>query len=203
MGELTITSFVTLDGIMQAPGAPQEDMSGGFQWGGWLVPHADADMGAIITEIFDRAGAFLLGHGTYDIFAGHWPKMTDSEDPVASKLNALPKYVVARIRKPLEWNNSHYVDDVVQEVAALKACTEGELQTHGSPGLAQTLIQHDLIDEYRILTFPVVIGKGKRLFGEGAIPTNLTLVSTKPTSKGMIYSVYRRGDGFKAGSFAL
>ena len=127
MGELTLTTFLSLDGVMQAPGGPTEDTSGGFAYGGWLVPHADADMGGFMVETFSKAGAFLIGRGTYNIFAGHWPKVTDTNDPVASKLNSLPKYVASRTRNQFDWNHSKQVNDVVKDIAGLKAQTDGEL----------------------------------------------------------------------------
>jgi dihydrofolate reductase len=203
MGELTLTTFLTLDGIMQAPGGPTEDPSGDFPYGGWLVPHASPDTGGAVIDNIAKAGAFLLGRGTYDIFAGHWPKIDDPNHPIAAKLNTLPKYVASRTAKKFDWRQSSHVADVVNDIEGLKARTDGELQVHGSAGLAQTLIEHDLIDEYRLFLFPVVIGKGKRLFGAGAVPANLTLVSTKATGKGAIISVYRRGGAFKSGSFEL
>ncbi|MBV1704566.1 MAG: dihydrofolate reductase family protein [Hyphomicrobiales bacterium] len=203
MGELTVTSFVTLDGVMQAPGAPKEDTSGGFAWGGWVFPLADADMGATMVGIFDKAGAFLLGRGTYDIFAAHWPRVTDPDDPVASKLNALPKHVATRGTKTLSWANARAVHDVVAAVPRLKAETDGELQVHGSPGLIQTLLAEDLVDELRTIVFPVTIGHGKRLFGAGAKPASFELVSSNATSKGAIVAVHRRAGPLKTGSFAL
>jgi dihydrofolate reductase len=203
MGELTLTTFLTLDGIMQAPGGPQEDTSGDFPYGGWLVPHADPDTGGAVVDNISKAGAFLLGRGTYDIFVGHWPKIDDPNDPIAARLNGLPKYVASRTRTTFDWRHSSHVADVVRDVEGLKARTHGEVQVHGSAGLAQTLIQHDLVDEYRLLLFPVVLGKGKRLFGAGAMPTNLTLVSATATRKGAVILVYRRGGAFKSGSFAL
>jgi dihydrofolate reductase len=203
MAELTLTTFLSLDGVMQAPGGPGEDPSGGFTHGGWLVPHADADMGATIVEIFSKADAFLLGRSTYDIFAGHWPKVTDPSDPIASKLNSLPKYVASRTKTAFSWSGTTHVKDVVKEVAGLKERFPREVQVHGSCGLAQTLIENDLIDEYRLLTFPVVLGTGKRLFGAGAVPTTLSLVTSTSTSKGVVVSVYRRAGSLKTGSFAL
>jgi dihydrofolate reductase len=203
MAELTATTFVTLDGVMQAPGAPQEDMSGDFRYGGWVFPHADADMGAIMVDIFSRADAFLLGRGTYDIFAAHWPRVTDAADPIAARLNGLTKYVASRTRSSLTWQGSSVVKDVAREVAALKRRYPRELQVHGSPGLLQTLIEQDLVDEYRILIFPVVLGTGKRLFGSGAAPATLTLGESRRTQSGVLYCVYRRGGALKTGSFAL
>lgn len=203
MAELTMTTFLSLDGVMQAPGGPQEDVSGDFPYGGWLVPHADTDMGKIIDEIFSKAEAFLLGRTTYDIFAAYWPRITDPADPVAAKLNALPKFVASRTRSSFAWNNTTLVRDVVNEVGGLKQRFSREVQVHGSCGLAQTLIENDLVDEYRLLTFPVILGAGKRLFGSGAVPRTLKLVSTSTTGTGAAFSVYRPAGGLKTGSFAL
>lgn len=203
MAELTLTTFLTLDGVMQAPGGPTEDPSGGFAHGGWLVPFADADMGRTMVDIFSRADAFLLGRRTYDIFAAHWPRITSQDDPIAVKLNALPKFVASRTRTEFAWHNSSYVRDVVNDVRALAQRFPRELQVHGSCGLAQTLIAHDLVDEYRLLTFPVVLGSGKRLFGDGAVPAAMALERTSTTSTGVVVSVYRRGRTFRTGSFQL
>ena len=192
-----------LDGVMQAPGAPNEDTSGNFPHGGWLVPHADEDMGKTMVEIFSKADAFLLGRTTYDIFSAYWPKVTDPNDPIAGKLNSLPKFVASRTESTFGWNGTSHVRDVAKEIDDLKKRFSREVQVHGSCGLAQTLIENDLIDEYRLLTFPVVLGTGKRLFGTGAVPTMLKLVSSNTTSKGAIVSVYRRGGWLKTGSFAL
>jgi dihydrofolate reductase len=203
MAELTLTTFLTLDGVMQAPGGPGEDPSGSFSQGGWLVPHADADMGAAMVEIFSRADAFLLGRRTYDIFAAHWPRITDPSNSIAVKLNALPKFVASRTKSTFSWPGTELVRDVVGEIAALKQRFPREIQVHGSCGLAQTLIKHDLVDEYRLLTFPVILGTGKRLFGSGAVPACLKLERTSTTSMGTVVSVYRRGGAFRTGSFAL
>jgi len=203
MAELTLTTFLTLDGVMQAPGGPSEDTSGDFPHGGWLVPHFDADMGRTMAEIFSKADAFLLGRTTYDIFSAYWPRVTDPNDPIAGKLNSLPKFVASRTQTTFIWSGTSHVRDVVKEVVGLKKRFSREVQVHGSCGLAQTLIENDLIDEYRLLTFPVVLGTGKRLFGVGAVPTTLTLVRSSTTSKGVIVSVYRRGGSLKTGSFAL
>ena len=201
MAELTITTFLTLDGVMQAPGTPTEDTSGNFAHGGWVFPYFDADMGDIMTGIFEKADAFLLGRGTYDIFAGYWPKVTDAKNVIATKLNALPKHVASRTPQSLAWHNSKLVHDVVQDVKTLKAQYGREVQVHGSAGLAQTLIEHDLIDEYRLLVFPVTIGFGKRLFGNGTRPAALQLVNTQATGTGAILQVYRRDGKLRTGSF--
>lgn len=203
MAELTMTTFLSLDGIMQAPGGPDEDPGGNFPHGGWLVPHFDADMGKFIDEIFSKADAFLLGRGTYDIFAAYWPRVADPENLVAVKLNSLPKYVASRTKSAFPWHNTTGVRDVEKAVAELKQRYAREVQVHGSAGLAQTLIEKDLVDEYRLFTFPVVLATGKRLFGRGAVPRTLKLVRTSTTSTGVIFSVYRGAGALKTGSFAL
>jgi dihydrofolate reductase len=203
MAELTVTTFLSVDGVMQAPGGPGEDESGGFPHGGWVFPLADAVMGEVITAIFSKADAFLLGRGTYDIFAAHWPRVTDAGDPIAKALNTLPKHVASRTRTTFDWHASRLVKDVVAELPALKARYPRELQVHGSAGLCQTLIRHDLVDEFRLLVFPVVLGTGKRLFGEGAVPASLSLVSSRTTGAGAVVNVYRRAGALKTGSFAL
>ena len=201
MAKLTITTFLTLDGVMQAPGGPTEDTSGNFTHGGWVFPYFDTDTGEIMTGIFANVDAFLLGRGTYDIFAGYWPKVTDEKDGIANSLNALPKYVASRSAQTLTWHDSKPVRDVVPEVKALKALYKREVQVHGSAGLAQTLIENDLIDEFRLLVFPVTVGSGKRLFGSGTGPAAMSLVSTRTTGSGVVMQIYRRAGALKTGSF--
>jgi dihydrofolate reductase len=204
MGTLTLTTFLTLDGVMQAPGGPTEDTSGGFRYGGWLVPHFDADLGGFVDRWFANADAFLLGRSTYQIFAGHWPRVTDADNPIAVALNKLPKHVASTTLKTVEWNNSSLVEgDVVKGIEALKRRYPRELQVHGSAGLAQTLIAGDLIDEYRLITFPVVLGAGKRLFGSGTIPGAFELIDARTTSTGVAVNAYRRKGPATFGSFQL
>ena len=201
---LTLHTFLTLDGVMQAPGGPDEDRDGGFQHGGWSYPYGDEDFGSAVVGWFGNADAFLLGRKTYDIFSGHWPKVNDASDPVASKLNALPKYVGSTTLKSADWNNSTVLGpDVVAEVRKLKEGPGNELQVHGSGGLAQTLIAHDLIDEYRLLFFPVVVGSGKKLFNDREKAAALRLISSTTTSTGVIIATYEPAGPAQYGSYAL
>ena len=203
-GKLILTTFLSLDGVMQAPGGPDEDRSGDFKHGGWLVPYADPDMGRMIDETFAATDAFLLGRKTYDIFAAHWPRVTDPADPVATALNRLPKYVVSRTLTKAEWHNSTVIrGDVAKQVAELKRRHAREILIQGSSELIQTLLPNDLVDEYRLLVFPVVLGSGKRLFGSGAVPAALTLVDTRATSTGVVVATYRPSGKPTYGSFAL
>jgi len=190
--KLTLTQFVTLDGVCQAPGGPQEDTSGGFEHGGWSFPYSDEDFGAFVVEAFGRVDAFLLGRRTYEIFAGYWPKQTDPADPIATKLNALPKYVASTTLGSGDWTGTQIVgaQDVVKDVTALKERPGGELQIHGSGELARTLLAHDLIDTIHLLTFPVVLGTGKRLFADGTTPTAFRPTATSLTGKGVVITSY-------------
>jgi dihydrofolate reductase len=201
---LTLTTFLTLDGVMQAPGGPQEDPSDGFEYGGWLVPYADEDMGAAMAGWFEEADAFLLGRRTYEIFAASWPRVTDPDDPIASRLNSLPKHVASRTLKEVTWSGSTLIEgDVVEAVAELKRQPGRELQVHGSGNLAQTLIEHGLVDEYRLLTYPVVLGAGRRLFADGARPAALRLIESRTTSTGVTIAAYESAGEPTFGSFEL
>jgi dihydrofolate reductase len=201
---LTMTTFLSLDGVMQAPGAPDEDRGGGFDQGGWLVPYADEDMGRVVDGWFAAADAFLLGRKTYEIFAAYWPRVTDEHNPVAAKLNSLPKYVASKTLDDVEWKGSTLLDgDVTEEVARLKARPGNELQVHGSGDLAQTLMRDGLIDEYRLFFYPVVLGAGRRLFADGSAPAALRLVDTKTTGAGVAIHVYEPAGEPAYGSFAL
>ncbi|SCF84707.1 dihydrofolate reductase family protein [Streptomyces sp. Ncost-T10-10d] len=205
MTKLTLTTFLSLDGVMQAPGGPDEDTSGGFEYGGWLVPFADEGMGQFMTEVFDRCAAFLLGRCTYDIFAGHWPKVTDPDDPIAGRLNRYPKYVVSTTLEKADWQNTTVIStDVVEEVARIKERTDGgELQIHGSGSLARSLMAHDLIDEYNLLVHPVVLGRGRKLFPDGGLPTAFEQTEARTTPNGISIHTYRPTGRAQFGSFAL
>ena len=203
MAELIIGTFVSVDGVMQAPGGPDEDPSNGFEHGGWSFGYWDDAMGETIDAQMQRAEAFLLGRKTYEIFADHWPKVGD-EDPVAAKLNSAPKYVASRTLRAVEWSNSILLEgDAATAVRDLKDRLQGEIQVHGSWGLLQTLIGHGLIDEYRLWVFPVVLGSGKRLFGDGAPPGGLALVDSSTSGTGVVMNHYRPTGEIKSGSFAL
>ena len=200
MRKLVVGAFTTLDGVMQAPGGPDEDRDGGFRHGGWLVPYFDEKFVEIMTDWTKRAGAFLLGRKTYEIFAGSWPKSTDPADEIATALNTRPKFVASRTLDTLVWNNSHLLKgDVAEEVAKLKAQEGGEIQVHGSSNLIQTLLKHDLVDTLRIWQFPVVLGTGKRLFGEGTIPRSFRIVDTQMNTTDAVLHVYERAGGLKYG----
>jgi dihydrofolate reductase len=201
---LTVTTFLTVDGVYQAPGGPDEDTEGGFRHGGWSYPYVDEDFGRAIAEWFSKADAFLLGRKTYDIFASYWPKVTDQADPVASRLNTLPKYVVSGSQRQFDWDNSHLVTgDVPAEVARLKQLAGNEIQVHGSGNLVQTLIRHGLADEYRLLVYPVLLGTGKRLFPDGDIGAALRLVDSKTTGTGVQIMTYQPAGPAQYGSFVL
>ncbi|RSS83254.1 dihydrofolate reductase family protein [Streptomyces sp. WAC06614] len=202
MGKLTLTTFVTLDGVMQAPGGPQEDPSEGFTYGGWQVPLLDDEGGACVTEIFDRARAFLLGRRTYEIFAGYWPAHEDPADPIAHRLNTLPKYVASTTLQDPAWGPVTVLDGELQaEVTRVKDALDGELQVWGSGQLAQYLLARDLIDEFCLFVHPVFLGKGRRLFPTGGLPTACDLVASHITSGGTAVLTYRPSGRATFGSF--
>jgi len=202
--KLTIETFLSLDGVMQAPGGPEEDPSGGFEHGGWSYPYADEEAGKAIDGWFQAADAFLLGRRTYEIFAGYWPKVTDEDNPIATKLNSLPKHVASRTLDKVDWNNSALLDgDAADAVAKLKGEPGNELQVHGSGNLAQTLMKQGLIDEYRLFSYPVVIGSGKRLFADGAVPAALKLVDSKTTGTGIVINTYQPAGPLEYGEVGL
>jgi dihydrofolate reductase len=195
MRTLAVNTFVSLDGVMQAPGGPHEDPTGGFGKGGWAVAYFDEEM----MDRISAMGAYelLLGRGTYDIFAAHWPY---DQGPIADHLNSTRKHVASTTLDRVEWNNSTLISgDVAEYVDTLKRTDGPEIQVHGSPGLIQTLLEHDLIDEFRIWTFPVALGAGKRLFGEGTIPVAFKLVASSVSTTGVIISTHVRAGEIEIG----
>jgi dihydrofolate reductase len=201
MRKLVANTFVSLDGVMQAPGGPEEDPTRGFEHGGWSVPFWDDQMGEVMGEFMGRPFDLVLGRKTYEIFAAHWPH---TDQPGAAELNRATKYVASRTLETLEWENSQLLEgDVGEVVARLKQEDGPELQVHGSSELIQTLLRHGLIDELRVWIFPVVLGTGKRLFGEGAPPAALKLVDSQVSSTGVVMATYEPGGPLQTGSFAL
>jgi dihydrofolate reductase len=204
MGKLTLTSFVTLDGVYQAPGGPDEDRRNGFEHGGWSVPYGDEDFGAFVDEVFARVDAFLLGRYTYEIFANYWPRVTDPDNPVATKLNSLPKYVPSHTLESPTWSGTTVLaGDLEKEVADLLERTPGEIQIHGSGALAQSLFALDLIDTVHLLTFPVVLGSGFRLFAQGSLPTAFRHTGGRITGRGVSIQTYERVGRPTYGSYDL
>jgi dihydrofolate reductase len=183
--ELTVRTMMSLDGVTQAPGGPDEDRSGGFELGGWSMPYFDADAGAKVVEEFGRADAFLLGRKTYDIFAGYWPGIGDG-DPIAAALNERPKYVVSNTLTDLSWDGASLLEgDLVEAVAELKARPGRELQVHGSVELTRSLLAAGLVDRLNLIVFPVVLGAGHRLFADPVAPTKFGIAEASMTGSGI------------------
>jgi dihydrofolate reductase len=195
MRALAVNTFVSLDGVMQAPGGPHEDPTGGFTQGGWAVSYFDEEMMSRISG--SEPYELLLGRGTYEIFAAHWPY---DEGPIADHLNRTRKYVASTTLERVDWSNATLIDgDVAEYVARLKREDGPEIQVHGSPGLIQTLLEHDLIDEFRMWIFPVTVGTGKRLFGEGTIPAAFELLDSSVSTTGVTINTYRRAGEIEIG----
>jgi dihydrofolate reductase len=202
MRKLIVSTFLTLDGVMQAPGGPEEDDSGGFAHGGWSVNYWDELMSRTMTEAMSVPFDLLLGRKTYDIFAAYWPQAP--EEAGGKPLNDATKYVASRSRPTLEWKESVPIDgDAAEQIAALKQEDGPELQVHGSGNLIQTLLRHNLVDGYRLWVFPLVIGSGKRLFSDGTIPAGLKLVDSKVSTTGVVIGTYEAAGEIVTGSFAL
>ncbi len=200
MRRLMATTFVTLDGVMQAPGGPEEDASGGFRFGGWSVPYWDALMDEVMGEVMGHPFDLLLGRKTYDIFAAYWPNAPEEEG--GKPLNDATKFVASRGRPELPWGPSVLLEgDVAGAVSRLKGEDGPELQVHGSGELLQTLHRHRLVDEYRLMVFPVVVGAGKRLFPEGAAPAALTLIESRVSTTGVMIGRYEPAGDLVTGSF--
>jgi dihydrofolate reductase len=204
MRKIVTAAFISLDGVMQAPGAPEEDRTGGFAHGGWTYPYWDESAGQFIGGMFSTPFELLLGRKTYEIFSAYWPYIDDS-NPIAKQFNAVTKHVATTtLKDPLTWNKSVALrGDVAAEVARLKQTDGPMLLTQGSSVLLQTLLAHDLIDEFRLLIFPLVLGQGKRLFKDGAKPGALKLASTSVSTTGVIMNVYHPDGAVRTGSFAV
>ena len=201
MRKLIVTTFLTLDGVMQAPGGPGEDDSGGFAHGGWSVNYWDERMGQIMGEAMSSPFDLVLGRTTYDIFAAYWPHAP--EEAGSKPLNEATKYVASRGQPALGWSRSVLIEgDAAEGIAALKRGDGPELQVHGSGNLIQTLLRPGLIDQYRLWVFPLVIGSGKRLFADGTIPSGLKLVDSKVSTTGVIIGTYEPAGEIVTGSFA-
>lgn len=202
MRKLIVLTFMTMDGVMQAPGGPTEDPSGGFAHGGWAVPYFDDFLGRIMGEQMGQPFDLVLGRKTYDIFAAFWPNQVEADNPGAAPLNRATKYVASRSHPKLEWKNSVLLQgDAGAEVKKLKAQDGPELQVHGSANFIQTVLREDLVDELWLKIFPISVGTGKRLFAEGAMPAAFTLHSSQVSPKGVIVATYKRGGALTTGSF--
>ena len=202
MRKLVVSTFLTLDGVMQAPGGPGEDDDGGFAHGGWSVSYWDEQMGEVMGAAMSTPFDLLLGRRTYDIFAAYWPHAP--AEAGGKPLNDATKYVASRGRPTLEWSRSVLIEgDAAVGVAALKQEEGPELQVHGSGNLVQTLLHHQLVDEFRLWVFPVVLGAGKRLFADGTVPAGLRLVASTVSSTGVVIGTYEPAGEIVTGSFAL
>lgn len=195
MGKLVVVNFVSLDGVIQSVLSADEDRDGGFDHGGWVMPYVDHVVEKFMSDSTTGAGALLLGRRTYEIFAATWPH-ADPTDPAVAAMNAMPKYVASTTLSDVTWANSHVLDaDTAAEVSRVKNRSDAETVVLGSGGLIRTLIEHDLVDEYRLLVFPLLLGGGKKLFADDATRRPLTLVSTTTSTTGVSIATYRRADG--------
>ena len=204
MRKLNVVSFITLDGVMQAPGGPEEDPTGGFRHGGWVAGYFDNFLGKVMVKQMSKSFDLLLGRKTYEIWAAHWPYVNTNEDPIAARINNARKYVASKTLTKLEWSNSELIKgDLVKEVKKLKNQRGPEIQVHGSGDLIQTLFKHDLVDELWLKIFPITLGVGKRLFAEGTIPVEYKILESEISPSGVIVATYGRTGEVKTGSFAL
>ena len=201
MRKIIAATFVSLDGVMQAPGGPEEDPTGGFKFGGWTFHYWDDVTDAFIGETFSKPFALLLGRKTYDIFAAHWPYQESG--PIADSFNAVTKYVATHSHDTLSWQNSQSLgSDVVAALRKLKQEDGPDLLIQGSSELIQTLLANDLIDQISLLIFPLVLGGGKRLFGDGSMPAAFRLTRSNASTTGVIMATYERSGEIRTGSFA-
>jgi len=198
MRKIIVLSFITLDGVMQAPGGPEEDTSYGFKFGGWTVPYFDEFASKVMTEQMKQPFSLLLGRKTFEIFASYWPQ----HEHQWPGINESIKYVVSNTLDKSDWKNSIFINgDVVMNIKKLKQEIGPDLQVHGSSDLIQTLLNHDLVDELWLKIFPITLGEGKRLFAEGTIPASFTLMESFESPSGVVFASYKRAGEVKTGSF--
>ncbi len=198
MRKIIVLSFISLDGVMQAPGGPEEDTAGGFQYGGWTVPYFDEYLGKVMGEQMSKPFALLLGRKTFDIFASYWPQHQEDWPGI----NAATKYVASNTLTSHPWENTVFLDgDIVEKIKALKHEAGPDIQVHGSGDLIQTLLANDLVDELWLKIFPVTLGAGKRLFGSGTIPAAFTLTASSTSPSGVVIASFKRAGEIKTGSF--
>ena len=203
MREIVVLSFVSLDGIMQAPGGPEEDETGSFKYGGWTFYYFDDFLGKVMGEQMGHDFDLLLGRKTYEIFASYWPYADSEKEPIAAAINKANKYSVSKTLSNYNWENSFFINkNVVEEIKKLKESIGPEIQVHGSGNLIQTLLKNNLVDELWLKTFPVTLGSGKRLFAEGTTAAGFELFDSETSPSGVIVSNYRRGGDVRTGSFA-
>jgi dihydrofolate reductase len=204
MRKIIVLSFISLDGVMQAPGSPEEDPTGGFKHGGWLFGYSDDFLLKVMITQMSKPFDLLLGRKTYEIFAAHWPHANASEDPFAARINNAKKYVASKTLTKLDWNNSELIKgDAWNEIKKIKEQDGPEIQVHGSGNLIQLLLKHDLVDELWLKVFPITLGAGKRLFAEGTIPAGFKLLESEISPSGVIIASYERAGEVKTGSFGL
>jgi dihydrofolate reductase len=202
MRKVIVLSFISLDGVMQAPGGPEEDTSGGFKYGGWTVPYFDDFSMKVMAEQMGHPFDLLLGRKTYDIFASYWPKQGEAENFVAGPFNKAKKYVASNTLTNPTWENTEVLKgDVVEQLKKLKEEEGPELQVHGSGNFIQTLLENDLVDELWLKTFPITLGSGKKLFEKGTMPQAFELIDSKVSPKGVIFASYKKAGEVKTGSF--
>jgi len=201
MRKIIVLTFISLDGVMQAPGGPQEDTTGGFRYGGWVVNYFDEFLGRVMMKQMGQPFDLLLGRKTYDLFAGYWPHASTADQPIAPALNNARKYVASRTLSKLDWKNSEVIGpDLVGDIRKLKAQDGPPLQVHGSGNLVQTLMKHDLVDEFWLKIFPITLGQGKRLFADGTIPAAFKLLECEVSPAGVIVASYVRAGEVRTGS---
>ena len=197
MRKLIVLTFITLDGVMQAPGGPTEDTSGNFTYGGWMVPYFDDVLGQIMGEQMSKPFDLLLGRKTFEIFASYWPHHEEE----GAGINKATKYVASNTLNTHEWRKSVFLKgNVVEEIRALKQQDGPDLQVHGSGNLIQTLLKHDLVDEFWLKIFPVALGMGKRLFDQGTLPASYTLVESQSSPRGVLIATFKRAGEVQTGS---